>query len=250
VNKTRGGGGPGNAGIARARGAILAFIDDDVVPADDWLRSVVRAFEAEPGVDCIGGRVEPRWPAQVPKWVTPRHFAPLAIQLNRPPTFDAAHASSCLITANFACRRSVFAEVGTFATTFRRDEDREFNLRLWRAGKRGRFVDQVRVMAPVAAERLRKSYHRRWYETTGVNHARMRYREIIDHEGRLVEPMQGRRLFGVPLFVYKECLVSAARWAGHVMRGDLAEAFYHECQARYLLSYIRTRAKLLHDVHA
>ena len=233
-----------NAGIAHARAPIVAFVDDDVVPARDWLRVLKRTFDAHPDVDCVGGRVEPRWPRRVPEWVTPQHCAPLALQLNRPVEFDAAHAAACLITANFACRRRVFDEIGGFSPAFQRDEDREFNIRLWRAGKRGRYVDEVRVIAPVAADRLTKTYHRRWYQTTGRNHARMRFREIIDRDGRLVPPVARRRMLGTPYFVYRECLRDLGRWARAFVRGGRADAFLYECRVRYLVSYIGECAHL------
>ncbi len=234
-----------NAGVARARAPLVAFLDDDVVPARDWVGVLVAAFERHPDVDCIGGRVEPRWPRHVPPWVTARHCAPLAVQVDRPREFDADHAAACLITANFACRRRVFDELGGFSTDFQRDEDREFNLRLWRAGKRGLYVNELRVFAPIDPSRLTKQYHRRWYETTGRNHARLRFREIIDRQGRLVAPMGGRQLLGAPAFLYRECLMEAARGVAALARGSGADAFLAECRVRYLLSYIRERAQLL-----
>jgi len=66
-----------NAGIAAARAPILAFIDDDVRPRPDWVCAIVRAFAAHPEVDCIGGRVEPRWPTPPPRWLTPAHWPPI-----------------------------------------------------------------------------------------------------------------------------------------------------------------------------
>jgi O-antigen/teichoic acid export membrane protein/GT2 family glycosyltransferase len=233
-----------NTGIAAATGAIVAFVDDDVVPAADWVRQLKRAFEEHPEVDCIGGRVEPSWPVRIPHWAACGHDAPLALQVNRPAHFDAEHASACLITANFAVRRSVLAEVGGFAPEFQRDEDREFNLRLWRAGKQGLFVDAVRVVARIDPDRLTKQYYRRWYETTATNHARLRYREIVDRNGRLVPPMTDRTMFGVPAFLYKDCALETIRWADRLIRGRSTDAFYHECRVRYFFSYIRTRAVL------
>ena len=234
-----------NSGIARSAAPVVAFVDDDVIPAPDWVAAVKRSFDDHPDVDCIGGRVEPRWPSRVPAWLDATQCAPLALQVERPAVFDADHASACLITANFACRRRVFNEIGGFSPAFRRDEDREFNLRLWRAGKRGLFVDAARVVAPIEPRRLTKAYHRRWYETTGANHARLGYREIIDRDGRLVAPLPGRRVLGTPSFVYRECFGELCRWLTHVARGRLTDAFRYECRVRYFISYIAARARLL-----
>jgi len=240
-----------NAGVACARAPIVAFLDDDVAPAHDWLSVLKHTFDDHPELDCVGGRVEPRWPRRVPRWLTAKHYAPLAIQIDRPADFDAAHAASCLITANFACRRRVFDEVGGFSAAFQRDEDREFNLRLWRAGKRGRYVDALRAVAPIVPERLTKRYHRQWYDVTGRNHARLRFREVIDRDGRLVEPMAGRRrLLGTPAFVYREFLGELVRWLVSVVRGARAEAFFYECRVRYFLGYIRERARHLQRTSA
>jgi glycosyltransferase involved in cell wall biosynthesis len=50
--------GPGaarNLGAARARGAWLAFTEDDVAPAPDWLEQAARRIEREPALDAIEG---------------------------------------------------------------------------------------------------------------------------------------------------------------------------------------------------
>jgi glycosyltransferase involved in cell wall biosynthesis len=47
-----------NRGIDAARAPVLAFTDDDCLPAPDWLEQVLAAFE-DPAVDGIGGRVVP-----------------------------------------------------------------------------------------------------------------------------------------------------------------------------------------------
>src|SRR5262245_4162317 len=234
-----------NHGIAAAVAPILAFIDDDVRPRHDWVRSIVAAFAAHPEVDCIGGRVEPRWPCPPPRWLTPDHWAPLAVQINRGESryIDRDHASACLITANFACRAQVVADVGSFAPEYLRDEDREFNLRMWRAGKRGLYVDSVVAFAEVQPERLVKRYHRRWYRVTGASHARLRYRDTIDPDGRLDDRMieRGRSWWGVPGFLYREFAGHATSWIGNVLTARLDRAFVDECRLRYLASYIGTR---------
>lgn len=47
-----------NAGLAAARGAFVAFTDDDVELDSDWTREIVRAFD-NPAVDAVTGLVLP-----------------------------------------------------------------------------------------------------------------------------------------------------------------------------------------------
>jgi len=105
-----------NAGIAAATAPILAFIDDDVRPTPDRIASLLRAFECHPELDCLGGRIEPRWPIPPPSWLTSAHWGPLALQMGRGASslVDRLHAAACLVTANFACRADVFRELGGF----------------------------------------------------------------------------------------------------------------------------------------
>lgn len=235
-----------NAGARAARGDILAFVDDDVVPARDWLRTMAAVFEEYPEVDCAGGRVEAEWLAPPPEWLTPLNYPPLALQLSRGGSaeyLDATNASSCLISANFAIRKRVLDEAGGFSADYRRDEDRELNLRLWSLGKRGKYVGAARARAIVQPERLTKRYHRRWYHVTGANHARMRFREIVDRDGRLVPPSRGPLILGAPRFLYRLLLDSATRWLRAALRRRGPEMFRAECDLRYYLSYIAARRR-------
>jgi glycosyltransferase involved in cell wall biosynthesis len=233
-----------NRGIAEARAAIIAFIDDDVRPAADWLRVAWRTMTGHPEIDCLGGRIEPHWPAPPPAWLTPRLFGPLALQVGRSDgaCFDREHASACLMSANFVCRASILRELGGFSPQFQRDEDRELNLRLWRAGKRGMHGDSLIVYAQVQPERLTRRYHRHWHSVTGGSHARLHYRDLVDRDGRLLDaPPSGRRLWGVPGFLYREFAGQAAEWGRSLARRQFEDAFYHECRLWYLAAYFRQR---------
>jgi glycosyltransferase involved in cell wall biosynthesis len=236
-----------NTGIAAATAPILAFLDDDVRPRHDWVESVARAFFEHAEVDCIGGRVEPLWPCPPPRWLTPAHWPPLALQIARGTSkyIDREHASACLITANFACRSAVFRDLGGFAVEFRRDEDREFNLRMWRSGKRGMFVDSVVAAAEIQPERLTKRYHRAWYHVTGASHARLYYLDTIDRDGRLDAPLTANRRvwFGVPAFLYRQFGAHLAKWLKNVLTRDWSAVFFEECRIRYLSSYFMTRRR-------
>jgi hypothetical protein len=140
------------------------------------------------------------------------------------------------------CRASVLRELGGFSPEFPRDEDRELNMRLWRAGKRGLYDDSIVAYAQVQPERLTRHYHRHWFVVTGRSHARLRYRELIDRDGRLTDtPPRGRRLCGVPGFLYREFGTQAAAWVRLAARLDVDSAFYHECRMWYLAAYFQQR---------
>src|SRR4030095_7522242 len=136
-----------NTGIAAARAPIVAFIGDDVEASPTWIATLKQVFDAHPEIDCVGGRIEPRWAAPPPSWLTPMFWGAVALQAERgdTPYVDADHAARCLMTANFSCRRDALEEVGGFSPDYLRDEDRELQLRLWAAGKRGVYIADVLV---------------------------------------------------------------------------------------------------------
>ena len=58
-----------NAGAWAARTPFIAYIDDDAIPAADWVEAILAAI-AQPGRPpaLIGGRILPRWEAPLPAW--------------------------------------------------------------------------------------------------------------------------------------------------------------------------------------
>lgn len=234
-----------NTGVERARAAIIGFLDDDGVPERTWVGETMQAFDTYPQADCIGGRVRPRWTTPRPSWLTDAHAGPVALQ-NRPHVqwVNRSSASACLIGANLAVRRAVFDEIGGFSPDYPRNQDREFEMRMWRAGKLGVYVPSMDVVVEVPPERLTRSYHRNWQATTGRYHALLRFRDTVDGAGRLHdEELKTRRLLGTPLFMYRSFLQHVAGWCAAVVRGDHDTRFFHETRLCYFRAFVWTRFK-------
>lgn len=231
-----------NAGIAAASGDVVAFTDDDVRVAANWIEAIEHAFDAHPDVDCLGGRTLPVWPSDPPAWLTPLHWVgPLALQDygDEPLVVDARHAR-CLAGANVAFRRRVFSRIGLFSPEYPRSQDTEFMLRFWRAGGRALYVPAMTVHAAVQPERLTKAYHRRWHTRVGQSNARMRIEELTDTDGAIRTTVPDvRRLFGVPTFAVRLLLGEAWSWARESLRRDAPQAFWHELRFRALIGYVR-----------
>src|SRR5438477_7593531 len=56
-----------NAGARAARGEVVAFGDDNALPADGWLAALLAPF-ANPQVAAAGGRVRLRFAGALPAW--------------------------------------------------------------------------------------------------------------------------------------------------------------------------------------
>ena len=243
-----------NRGIAESTAPIVAFIDDDNEADEGWVAAIKAFFDAHPDVDCVGGKIEGRFAAPPPSWLTPQHWGAIALQSDKgaTPNLDANNASACLLTANFASRRAALEQVGGFATEFLRAQDRELQLRLWSAGKRGQYDGSLIVRTEVPQERLTKRYHRAFHTRNGALHARMGYLDRVDRDGRLIrEPFTHVTLFGAPAFLYRKLLTRIARWALSIACFRWDQAFFHEVRARYVANYIwfrfRERRRTAHE---
>lgn len=234
-----------NTGIAAARGAVIAFTDDDVEVAPDWIERLKRAFDAHPDAAYVGGRIVPRWAAPPPRWLTTAHWSPLAVQdygaqvLRTGPAWPV-----CLVGANLAFRCEVFDRVGLFTPAFGRikdgigsTEDHDMQLRMWRAGFEGLYVPGVLMTADIPGDRMTKSYHRRWHAGHGRHCARMRLRDWVPQDfAPMRHPPDLTALFGVPAYVYLEVPKAAVRWLEALVRRR--DPLFYSHRLRHLAAYI------------
>jgi len=112
-----------NAGIAAARGSMLAFLDSDDVWPSNRLRVALAYFEEHPEIDYLLGKemlfVAPGFVA--PSWLPPHLLAE---------PHDAAN------TPTLMARREAFSRVGLFDRAYDPGEDTEWLVRAAEAGLR------------------------------------------------------------------------------------------------------------------
>ncbi len=230
-----------NAGIAAARAKIIAFTDDDVRVAGNWVSRIKAGFTAEPSVDFLGGKVLPHWDETPPAWLTRAHWTPLALldYGDQPFHVDASRPIS-LIGANCAFRKTAFDRVGLFRADFQRVkngvgslEDHELLLRLWQAGRRGIYLPDVTVTADVQADRLLKTYHREWHTGHGRFHAILR--------SDLLERSRLGKILGVPAHLYRRAGSDAVRWMVNQLIGQRDRAFGYEVRMRFFAGFAGSR---------
>jgi glycosyltransferase involved in cell wall biosynthesis len=226
------------------RDDVIAFIDDDIEADCDWVAQLAAAFDSEPSIDCVGGRVLASDPHALPAWLTPDHWAPLALQDHGPARrkFDAS-APIGLVGANFAFRKSVFDRLGGFSPDVQRvkdgigsTEDHEFLSRLYSAGGIALYTPEALVRTEVPAERLTREYHRRWHRGHGRFHALMRLPEMERAKARLL---------GIPIHLFRRAFQDVLAWIRSLLSGDAARAFAAETRLWFFSGFVKERCVCL-----
>jgi len=227
-----------NAALKVATGDPLVFTDDDVQPARGWLRSIVAAFE-QTSADFLAGRILPNWESPPPSWMSPALHGVLAIPDNGEHRLDIVLGGNEMVIpigANMAVRRAVIERVGGLRDdlgklegSLRTGEDHEFFLRMIHAGFRGIYEPTAVVYHRVPAERLKRSYFRRWLFQNGRDVARLRaaYRPGVPH------------LAGIPRYLWRQAISDAIGAIVARLKGKRDTSFGLTTRVVWFAGYLR-----------
>jgi GT2 family glycosyltransferase len=128
----RGVSGNRNTGALHSATPLIAFLDDDTTPGDDWLERMTSVF-TDKAVIGAGGALVPKW-ERPPTWVPDEFLWAFGASYAGLPTVTAPVRN--VWSANMIVRRDAFAAVGGFRTDFgkvgdrSRPEDTELCLRM------------------------------------------------------------------------------------------------------------------------
>jgi len=165
-----------NTATQLAQGEILAFLDDDAVPAQDWLEKLVEPY-ADPQVIGTTGNPVPRWKGgSQPAWLPIEFYWTIGCGYRGLPTVTTPVRNP--IGASMSFRRAIFEQIGGFSAGLGPNmsrpqahgggEETELGIRAARAFPHGKLlhVPEARVDHEVPPGRTRFAYYRRrcWLE--------------------------------------------------------------------------------------
>ncbi|HXJ84931.1 MAG TPA: glycosyltransferase [Candidatus Methylomirabilis sp.] len=161
-----------NVGLAESQAEIVAFTDDDVDPAPDWVARIAEAM-TESRLDLLGGRIVPAWSEPPPRWLERRPYLANALAITDHPTpalLPTRTGKPAVWGANLAVRREVFAKVGRFdprrgliGTKLYGGEENDLIERALAAGFRVAYDPRVLVRHRIGVDRMRVGYFSRLY---------------------------------------------------------------------------------------
>lgn len=233
-----------NTGIAAARADVIAFIDDDVEAASDWICQIQRGLSYYPDADYIGGRVLPVISGSLPAWADTK-MSPFALQDYGGQAMVVSSTNQrCLVAACLVARRRALEKAGLFPLETQRvkdslgdTEDSDWEIQVWNYGGHGVYVPEIVVHSPLSTERLTKRYHRKWHLGHGSFCAKARRPEIES----------ARHLFHVPLYMYRQAMESVVQFAKLSLKRRKPQAFERENLLMFCIGFMaqRWRAQFL-----
>lgn len=102
-----------NTGCRLARSAVVALLDDDCVPAGNWVEAIGESYARRPDAPLVAGRVMLRFRGVKPEWVA-GDFRSLLSETDVEGPRCLNGTAQGLVGANFSFRRDVFLAAGGF----------------------------------------------------------------------------------------------------------------------------------------
>jgi len=218
-----------NTAVATSTGALLLWLDDDVLVQPYWLELYVRSARANPGAGIFGGPVRPHFEGTPPAWVTtllPEIRQAYALR-DFPPGRIHVDLDHLPYGANFGTRRAVHEKIA-FNPALGRvganggclSEESEFFEAALSMGYSGEWIADNPVEHVIPADRQTTRYLRRYYALSGATPGAV--------------PPSTVRLLGRPRWLWREWMQNEAaffllrhtsppaRWFPHLKRASYA----------------------------
>lgn len=235
-----------NLGIKQSSGDLLAFLDDDMVLDEDWMKESMKLAKhcKEREIGVYGGRCIPLWQERVPQWLNshPPYGVKQEVFASHsygdeesfyPVSGDFGEARFPIGT-NVFFRKDVFENCGDFRTDLGPDasgkatglhEDYEFLEYLSCLKIPMLYVPQCIVFHPISHQQMTPQYIRRWYFKSGKSLYWMAHTDRMKRNPAKLfniptsyrmffpEIIADLKVFGTPLYLWLKLFYTLVIWA-------------------------------------
>ena len=167
-----------NHGIKFAKGNLLLFTDDDVLPDRSWLVRAWECAEANKTADLFGGPILPYWDVEPPPFILNSVPLTAAYGITPPNLSEGPIPPGAIWGANMFVRKRVFdaglrfnERVGPSAGNYVMGGDTEFTVRAALKGYRSWYCPDAQLLHIIAPHQLEK----RWLIGRAYKHGKSMY---------------------------------------------------------------------------
>jgi glucosyl-dolichyl phosphate glucuronosyltransferase len=223
-----------NAGARDAGDGYIAYIDDDAIPAPDWVERIIAAIQEAPRPPAvIGGRILPLWESPLPGWWPTSLRGVLSIiETEGCGEYRTAELPANLepYGANIVMQVSALLEAGGFGTTIGRqgdvllsDEEVQLAWRLQDAGHTARYDSRIVVFHHIQRLRLTPAWLLSRLYWQGVS--TVISRRLLGHPGSVWRELPRRLLVVLACAPASLCRSDSPSWIGWRWRFAYARGF-------------------------
>lgn len=225
-----------NLGLRHAKGDLIVFTDDDVIPNTDWLTRFKICAEANQGYDIFAGRILPFWTATPDPIVV--NNAPLGTTyaLTSDNQVEGPINPGDVWGPNMAVRKSVFKGGHSFNEAVGPDEgnyimgsETEFTVRVNAAGHKCWFCGAAKVQHIIRQHQMQQ----KWVIKRAYRSGRgQRNSEVTG------KASQARKFLGIPRWRFRALLTQYFRLALSSLSGNRDSRFSALWEISFLKGYI------------
>lgn len=197
-----------NRGWSEAAAAIVAYVDDDVILFDDYVRNLISFFRQNPQAMGAGGRVIPKYEDAEPAWMSPylRGFVGAVDHGNAVKKFDDSMKYPA--GANMVYRTSILRKAGGFNNELKfRSDDKYIFYKVHQLSDDIYYLPDVALYHYIDAARLAPDNFKKLFLKTG-NEEKKRLRS------------EGKRLYAKAFEYLAKTLAGAGLWMTFTLRGQ------------------------------
>ncbi|WP_339317370.1 glycosyltransferase [Paenibacillus sp. FSL R10-2734] len=165
-----------NTGILASKTSLIAFLDDDAIPCQSWITTIVSTFESRPEVMAMGGKIAPIFESKRPEWlIKPFELPYTIVDLGNRIREYPAQLHPC--GANMAMRKLVFdislfpLDLGRKGDSLLSGEESWLFGQIQREGHSILYHPQMAVDHFVPKNRLTEDWIMRRYYSQGISNA-------------------------------------------------------------------------------
>lgn len=212
-----------NLAISKARGEILVFIDDDIIPDTNWLQEIYLSSLRHPDGLVFGGKILPLFPPCTPEWMTNSSYSFFVFGIHDLAQSEGVYKNSGTPGGgNCWVKRRVFdsgymydGDIGPSGYGRISGSELEFFTRLSEQGIKSVYIPTAVVKHRIEEFQTTKKYLLKRSYASGRGVAYIKY------------DATSVRVFGVPRYLFRDILENSVKALYLYLKFDIKSAFEH-----------------------